>query len=212
MGLSKSAIAGLFLTATALVLSACTTHHAKHPTYREVGPAHHHGRTVVHPPARHRTVIVRPPARHRTVIVHPPARHRTVIVRPSKRDRHHIRRHRRHEAARTAKRKYRKKYRAERRNRDHVRHGHATPPKNRRSSRVGSTRDPRKVLRSGPARGHIGRGGRPGRPDVVMPKARPHGKYRSQASKRKHRKSTKSEIDDRSKSRHIDRLKKDDGD
>lgn len=211
MGLNKSAIAGLFLTATALVLSACTTHHASHPTYREVGPAHHRGTTVVHPPARHRTVIVRPPARHRTVIVHPPARHRTVIVRPSKRDRRHIRRHRRHEAARAAKRRYHKKYRAEHRNRDRVRHGRATSPKNHRSSRVGSTRDPRKVLRSGPVRGHIS-GGRPGRPDVVMPKARPHGKRTSQALKRKHRKSAKSKIDERSKSKNIDRLKKDDGD
>ena len=185
MVLSKSALAGTILTASALVLSACTTHHVSHPRYREVGPAHHH-RTVVHPPARHRTVIVRPPARHRTVIVHPSHRggHRAE----------HGYRHR--DEARVHKPPHHRKYGAGHRKGHQVRHRRAAPPVHHRSTRVGSTRDPHKMVRTLPPKGHIG-GGRPGRPDVVMPKTRPRTAPPSRSSRKQEHRSTKRHRDNR---------------
>lgn len=223
MGFNKSAIAGIILTASAVVLSACTTHRVSHPRYRDVGPAHHHSKTVVRPPARHRTVIVqpparhrtvivRPPARHRTVIVRPPARHRTVIVKPPRRDGRHVtRRYRHRDAARITKHRHNRKYRHKRGERIRGRYEAAKPPVKYRSGRVGSSRDPRRMRRSRPIEGHIS-SGRPGRPDVVMPKTRPRDKQSSRYSARKHRRSKKRDDDRRSKRDDDDRRNRDKGD
>ncbi len=181
MGRCKSILVGTILSVTALVLAACTSHHVRHPAYREAAPAHHH-RTVVHPPARHRTVIVRPPARHRTVIVHPPARHRSVVVHPSKRHKRHIRKYREHhEARRDAKNRHRKDHRAAHREREVHPRGKA-PVEYRQPRGIGVMRDPHQVRRSRPIEGHIS-GGRPDRPDVVMPKTKPRDKQPSRSLK-----------------------------
>ena len=181
MGLQKSALIGAISVLSALALSACHGGYHNRTTY--VAP--HHRTTVVHPPARHRTVIVNPPSRQRTVIVNPPSRHRTVIVNPPPRHRTVIvnppahgrewrrgrRPHPRYNAAEVkrprhgtvVRDRHRPKYRAQSRP--------ARPAVPYRTGKTASGRDPRQMLNSQRPRGHIS-GGRPGRPDVVMPTRR----------------------------------------
>jgi hypothetical protein len=69
-------------------------------------------------------------------------------------------------------------------------------------------RNPNQVKRSRPIEGHIS-GGRPGRPDVVMPKTRPYEKHSSQSPKRERRRSGESEGNRRSKGDDDDRRGRD---